>query len=230
MTNTITRGNNLWYTAESGERSDLIKTGQIRETPRGRLAQSLWEKRDKYEQTRYRTIGTTESRDSYVNDCTDIRHRDWQLRFAHPSTDPRRHPDDKGPAAAATQFPPLHFGSHPRPRRKSHEERHEREITAERTVTAVPPWVRKESSTGSAVPPGRYYSFTPARSGPAEVRAPSLTGFSSTLGYQGHHPKLAPKGGRSEVRGTPPHSRTAVSMLPADSVASAPASEQPSAG
>lgn len=196
----------MWNSPEGTGRIDKIKSGTIRATPR-RLDDTLWRKKGiqqtntftKYDQERYRTIGTTASRDSYVSDCGDVKRRDWQLRYAAPTADARQHP---GAPNKATHFPPLHFGSHPANPVRACEAAMEEERTRK-----VPGWIRREDARATAVPEGRYTAITPARPADAEAsaaRPSSLPGRAAPVGYDGWRPKMAPRAARVEAAGLPP--------------------------
>ena len=77
----VARGNNSWYTPESGEPRDTLKVGTIRsQTERKRPG---WEHQDTYTQSR--NPAADAERYSYINDCSDVKHRDYSLRFSTPT-------------------------------------------------------------------------------------------------------------------------------------------------
>ena len=58
-----------------------LRGGLIRDSPKPRDA--LWQSMDPYDKAKYRTLGNTVSRDSYIIDCTAVSDsRSWRLHFA----------------------------------------------------------------------------------------------------------------------------------------------------
>eukprot|EP01064_Diplonema_japonicum_P024363 TRINITY_DN34916_c0_g1_i1.p1 TRINITY_DN34916_c0_g1~~TRINITY_DN34916_c0_g1_i1.p1 ORF type:complete len:145 (+),score=26.52 TRINITY_DN34916_c0_g1_i1:40-435(+) len=83
----ISKANNSWAVTEPGERKDVLLNGKILDSPR-RTLDAVWGAKDTFDRSRYRTMGNTALRDSYILDCTtESNRKNWQVRYTSTSSE-----------------------------------------------------------------------------------------------------------------------------------------------